>query len=89
MKKKMNESCCKCGGLKGWVGTVLWLLGCVALVLGWMSVGNVLGVFGLSSLEWFLASISLGVLGGPCVAGGLCPCGKKMCDGVGCERCSV
>ncbi|MEK9170072.1 MAG: hypothetical protein AAB674_00285 [Patescibacteria group bacterium] len=55
---------CRCGW-KSWLGTGLWCLAVLALVLAWVAVFKRDLVFGLEPLAWYWNALVVGVLALP------------------------
>ena len=84
-----EQKYCHCGSLRGWVGAILWILGLVAVIIGWWWRSSIIGYGGLDFNGWMWLALVLGVLSVPCSLRGKCPCGGRECGGCGGSGCDV
>ena len=86
MKGKKGEmwSCSYCCA-KSIAGIVLWLGAVAALIIGWIAVNNLAGIWGMDTMGWLLTAVVLGVLAIPCKSGGCGACGSCGTHGEGCD----
>lgn len=82
-----DKKCHGCDGVKGWSGSILWLLALVAVVIGWWQRASVVGYLGLNFDGWLQLALVLSILSLPCLLLGGCSRGHGHCGDGNCKTC--